>query len=192
MNRPTLADVAAVVNDLAMQPIIQCPKTKNKGEAGILCEKLSGIPQTSAHLDCADGEVKVFPLKRTKDGTLVPKEPIAVTMLNIANLVAHEDFAMSTCGTKLTHVLYVPYLRESDEHIRFFAPTELTLTPELTALLARDYTAIREDHMVRGTLTSKTGAFLQTRTKGAGRGAPKTRAFYLKKEFIHAFVTKTW
>lgn len=193
MARPTIAYVASVVSKLAAHesPFV-CPKTRNKGAAGVLCEKLTGIPQTSAHLDCVDGEVKVFPLKRQRDGTLVPKETIAVTMVNEGHLAAQAEFADSTCGTKLRRVLFVPYFRETDEHIRFFAPTDFALTPEWVATLGLDYVAIRNAYVTDNAFASGIGAFLQTRTKGAGGDAPKTRAFYLKKEFIHACVTKSW
>jgi len=62
--------------------VINRPITKNKGEVGVLLEKLTGIPQSSACLDCEDGELKVFPVKRNKAGKLIPKETIAVTMIN--------------------------------------------------------------------------------------------------------------
>lgn len=192
MERPTIDTVAAAVKALVTRGAIECPKTANKGAAGILCEVLTGVPQSSAHLDCSDGEVKVFPLKRKSDGTLTPKETIAITMLNHASLTAQADFATSTCGSKMQRVLYVPYLRESDSCVRFFPPTDLTLTPELVAVLQTDYDAIRAGYLAGTGLTSKTGVFLQNRTKGAGGDAPKTRAFYLRQAFIHAYITKTW
>ena len=192
MERPTLNYVAERALALSREGNIHCPKTKNKGDAGILLELLTGIPHSSAHLDCCDGEVKTFPLKRTGRGALVPKETIAVTMLNPKALSAQSDFTTSTCGLKLARTLYVPYLRESDTHVRFFAPTEVSLVPEVMTLLKKDYDAIREGFLSGAPLSSKTGAYLQNRTKGAGNGAPKTRAFYLKKEFIHSFIAQTW
>ena len=44
-----------------------CPKTQNKGIGGIFLEKLTGIPQTTDCLDCSDGELKLFPLKKLKN-----------------------------------------------------------------------------------------------------------------------------
>ena len=192
MERPTLAVVADIVRSLVDRGTIHCPKTANKGAVGILCEVLTGIPQSCAHLDCSDGEVKVFPLKQMHDGSLMPKETIAVTMLNPKSLTEQTEFATSTCGRKLHRVLFVPYLRENTTCVRFFLPTDLTLTPDICTQLQRDYDAIRNDHVSGSGLKSKTGVFLQNRTKGAGGNAPKTRAFYLRQSFIHAFVTKTW
>lgn len=188
MARPFLNDVAMAV---ARLEAVHCPKTTNKGVVGLLMEKLTGIPASSAHLDCMDGEVKVFPLKRLKSGKVVPKETIAVTMLNPGHLREQETFDTSTCGSKLRRVLYVPYLREG-EMVRVFPATDLTLSGEVLSLLAADYAAIRKGFLVDGTLASKTGAYLQTRTKGAGRGAPKTRAFYLRTQFITKFIPQTW
>lgn len=188
MTRPSLNDVASVVSRLEA---VHCPKTTNKGAVGILCEHLTGIPTSSAKLDCSDGEVKVFPLERNKKGILVPKETIAVTMLNKSHLQAQDTFESSDCGTKLKRVLYIPYLREG-EMVRFFPPTDLTLSPELTALLAKDYDAIRTGFLADETLTSKTGVYLQNRTKGQGGTAPKTRAYYLRTQFITTFLPKTW
>lgn len=188
MARPTIEDVRHRLTDLSR---LDCPLTSNKGLPGLLLEHCVGVPQSSAHLDCSDGEIKLFPLKRLKDGALVPKETIAVTMLNKALLSVESEFASSRCGTKLARVLYVPYLREGDS-VRLFAPSDVVMTPEMCADLTADYDAIRTQFLADGTLESKTGALLQTRTKGAGGEAPKTRAFYLRTQFIHRYITKTW
>jgi hypothetical protein len=70
------------------------PITRNKGLPGHFLEDLLGIPHTSNCLDAADGEVKLFPVKRLKNGTLVPKETIAITMLSTDDLLIH-DFKSS-------------------------------------------------------------------------------------------------
>jgi DNA mismatch repair protein MutH len=188
MQRPTLEDVHRLVQGL---PSLHCPKTSNKGLLGLLLERLTGIPQTSAQLDCVDGEVKSFPLKRLKNGTLVPKETIAVTMLNKDRLSEEATFASSHCGTKLNRVLYIPYLREGTV-VHFFPPSDVRMTDAMCEALSADYTAIRTGFLEHSALTSATGVYLQNRTKGAGRGAPKTRAFYLRKKFIEQFIPKTW
>lgn len=188
MTRPTIEDVHRLVQDL---PHFHCPKTRNKGLPGLILEKLTGIPTSSKHIDCANGEVKTFPLKRLKNGTLVPKETIAVTMLNTKTLAEEAEFASSGCGTKLARVLYIPYLREGDT-IRLFPASDVCMSPEMQADLVADYTAIRTRFLEDGTFASAMGKFLQNRTKGAGRGAPKTRAFYLRTQFIARYIPKTW
>lgn len=190
--RPTIQNVINAVRSLVSSGTIRCDKTKNKGAVGLLCEKLTGIPVSSAHIDCEDGEVKVFPLKPLKGGNLTPKETVAVTMLNMKRLTEQTDFETSDCGTKLRRVLFVPYLRIDSQTVRFYEPTLFEMYGEAVSDLAKDYLAIRNGFLETGNLCSATGAFLQNRTKGAGGDAPKTRAFYLRKEFLHKYVTPTW
>jgi hypothetical protein len=188
--QPTLSDVKAALVHLGYGSIPFLPGP-NKGAVGILCEHLAGVPHGPRHLDCTDGEVKTFPLKVARAGALVPKETIAVTMLNKSHLREQDTFESSDCGTKLKRMLYIPYLREQDT-IRFFPAIDLTLSPELTATLAKDYEAIRAGFLADGTLTSSTGVYLQNRTKGQGGAAPRTRAYYLRIQFINTFLTRTW
>ena len=77
----SIADIFLKINRIVGMAYI-LPKTGNKGLPGIFLEELLGIPQTSNCLDCSDGELKTFPVKRLKSGNLVPKESIAVTMLS--------------------------------------------------------------------------------------------------------------
>jgi hypothetical protein len=82
----------------------ELPITTNKGKPGQFLEDLLGIPHSSDCLDCLDGEVKAFPLKMLKNGTLVPKETIAVTMLNKDELSTNdfEHLNKSTPTKKIT------------------------------------------------------------------------------------------
>ena len=43
MSRPTLTDITASATALVGQ-LVLCPKTTNKGDAGLLLERLTGIP----------------------------------------------------------------------------------------------------------------------------------------------------
>ena len=188
MNRPTIHEVRDIAIALGT---VECPRTRNKGAAGILLEKLTGIPQSSTHIDCSDGEVEVFPLKRKVKGELVPKETIAVTMMNAEKLEKEDDFVQSGCGTKLKRMLIIPYLREGN-FVTFYRPIEFFLEGRALEELKKDYDGIRDTCMKTGILESRIGTYMQSRTKGAGRSARKTRAFYLKKEFINEFLVKTW
>jgi hypothetical protein len=166
------------------------PLTRNKGEIGTLLEKLTGIPQSSACLDCQDGELKVLPLKRGKGGKLVPKETIAVTMIN-KELLRTETFENSRVFKKLSKTLYVPYEREGDI-VSYIEPTLIDLSIEkfkpLYNKLKLDYDNIRIKFIETGEMSSSDGIILQNRTKGAGHGST-SRAFYLKKEFITEFIS---
>jgi DNA mismatch repair protein MutH len=183
--RPTIEEVSQKLLELIGTPQT-CPKTKNKGGAGHLLENFLGIPRSSACLDCSDGEVKAFPLKRLKNGSLVPKETVAITMLS-TNALTKEEFQDSKCFMKMKHMLMVPYLREKDT-VTFFKPTIIELKDELLATIKADYDQIRSEYLSTGTLKSATGKYLQNRTKGPG-GDKKTRAFYLRTHFMKTYVT---
>jgi len=161
------------------------PITKNKGLPGNFLEDLLDIPHTSNCLDCSNGELKVFPVKKKKDGTLVPKETIAITMLSRDELRAN-DFNSSKCCKKMSRMLIVPYYRTGDS-IQFMTPKIIDKSSsefvELYNTVESDYNKIRQNYIDNDSLTSETGTFLQNRTKGKGHGS-KTRAFYVRKSFI--------
>jgi hypothetical protein len=161
------------------------PKTANKGLPGQFLEDLLGIPHTSNCLDCVDGEVKLFPVKKLKKGGLVPKETIAVTMLSTEELRTC-DFNTSKCCKKLSRMLVVPYYRIGDT-IRFMAPKLIDRSvadyAEVYTTIESDYNQIRKNYIETGLLQSATGTLLQNRTKGKGHGST-SRAFYLRPEFM--------
>ena len=188
-SRPSIASITEAINRNLSQPL-HCPITSNKGAAGTLLEKLTGIPTSSALLDALDGEVKIIPYKRLKNGKLAPKETMAVTMLNCEQLCT-TAFTASHCGIKLRRMLIVPYLRDG-ENIQLLKPTlfesEAPCNREIVATLASDYTAIQAEWLSKKELHSETGVLLQTRTKGPGGLAKKTRAFYLRQAFMKKIV----
>jgi DNA mismatch repair protein MutH len=163
-----------------------CTLTKNKGVAGFLVESLAGIPQSSSCLDCEDGEVKCFPLKRLKNGKLVPKETIAVTMIQQERLTS-TAWADSNAYKKLQNCLYIPYLRVDPDNITLYTPYVFNIAPSMPiyAALNADYDAIVTHARTTGSLSdsSRIGIYLQNRTKGAGHGST-SRAFYLRPSFI--------
>lgn len=164
------------------------PITKNKGGVGQFLEDLLGIAHTSNCLDCSDGELKAFPVKKLHNGKLVPKETVAVTMLCKNELLAN-DFNSSKCCKKMTKILFVPYLRHGDD-IWFMIPTIIDKNclefAYLYATIETDYNVIRQNYIENGVLASKDGVLLQNRTKGA-KGST-SRAFYLRTEFIKQYV----
>jgi hypothetical protein len=183
-DRPTISVVMNKMESIINKSIVSA-KNSNKGSVGHLLEDMLGIPRSSACLDCIDGEVKVFPIKKRPNGTLTAKETVAVTMLSQDNLLK-EEFIDSKCYQKMKTMLMIPYLRESDT-ITYFAPTLIVLNDELFDLIKADYNEIRQSFIETGELHSKTGTYLQNRTKGPG-GAKKTRAYYLRQAFMNKFV----
>jgi hypothetical protein len=165
----------------------ELPITKNKGLPGLLLEELTGIPQSSDCLDAENGELKTFPLKKLKNGKIVPKETIAVTMM-CATALRENDFRTSRVFKKLSRTLYVPILREGDQ-IQYKTPKIIDLNdyPELVDILEADYNAIRANFLETGIFKSEIGTLLQCRTKGPGHGSI-SRAFYLRPEFVKKYI----
>lgn len=165
------------------------PITANKGLPGIFLEDLLGIPHTSNCLDCSDGELKLFPVKKLKNGTLVPKETIAITMLS-KNDLEIDEFNASRCCKKLSKTMFVPYYRNGDT-IRYMnakiIDRESSEFAELYSILESDYSLMRKNFIENGVLESKTGTLLQNRTKGAGHGST-SRAFFLRTAFIKQYI----
>jgi len=168
---------------------ITSPITTNKGATGLLLETITGIPHSSNPLDCVDGELKVFPVKTLKNGTRVPKETIAITMLNKDQLKTAAYSDSGVCK-KLQRTLYVPYERSGDT-IQYLAPTFIDMTlpqyAEISAAIQADYETIQQKYLADGTLSSTDGVYLQNRTKGPGNGST-SRAFYLRTEFAKRYV----
>ncbi len=156
----------------------QLPKTANKGGVGHHVESYLGIPKTSNCLDCEDGEIKAFPLKKLKDGTLVPKETVAVTM---ATGFQDASFDEHRAGKKMSNTVFVPYLREGDS-VTYKDPIHFDKGSHLYGKLKEDYDTIKSTYNETKEMHSGTGTYLQTRTKG-----PKdsdSRAFYVKTNFL--------
>lgn len=169
--------------------IFNLPITENKGLAGQFLEDLLGIPHTSNCLDCSDGELKLFPVKKLKNGTYVPKESIAVTMLSKEDL-CNNDFKSSKCYKKLSRMLVVPYFRNSDS-IYFMNPQIIDNTnPDYSKvydIIECDYNLIRTQYLEKQILQSSDGILLQNRTKGTGHGSV-SRAFYLRPKFMKEYI----
>lgn len=182
---PLLSEIYALLSPHAGKSFV-CALTKNKGVAGFLVENLAGIPQTSNCLDCDDGEVKCFPLKRLKNGKLVPKETIAVTMIQPERLTS-TAWSDSNAYKKLKNCLYIPYLRTDAENITLYTPFIFSIEPTtaIYSALEADYNAIVEHARTTGGLSESSGLgkYLQNRTKGPGHGSI-SRAFYLRPAFI--------
>lgn len=166
------------------------PVTNNKGRPGLYLEELLDIPHSSNHLDCVDGEVKTFPVKKIKKtGEFAPKETIAITMLSLEEFVKTE-YSKSLCYAKMKKMLVVPYYRVKT-NITFLKPTLIDLTlpmyAKLYSVFESDYNEIQKQYIETKILESQTGILLQNRTKGAGHGST-SRAFYLRTEFIRQYV----
>jgi len=180
----TVADIYAKLLPLIGKEF-SLPITKNKGLPGLFLEECLGIPHTSRCLDCSDGELKLFPIKKLKNGSIVPKETVAITMLSKEELRTH-TFQDSRCCQKMRRMLLVPYSRTGDT-IVFLNSRIIDMDSgefsDVYSTIESDYNLIRQNYLETGVLTSETGILLQNRTKGAGHGST-SRAFYLRPEFL--------
>jgi len=192
--RPTLANVMSCCHTLGKQRFY-LPKTSNKGLPGLLLEKYTGIPSSSACLDCRDGEIKLYPLKRLKRngkydnaGDLVPKETVAITMMKPEQLLM-TSWQDSRLKKKIAQVLFVAYLRDGDNITFQYMHHMSVINPlhyEYYKNFARDYHTIQEHYKTTGAISGKIGKYIQYRTKGAGGDAPKTRAFYFRPDVMNS------
>jgi DNA mismatch repair protein MutH len=186
MLRITLVEALSRITASVLGLSHSIPKTTNKGNVGQWLETAIGIPTSSACLDCLDGEIKAFPLKRTAKG-LQSKETIAITMVEPTVLLT-QPFEEARVYKKLENTLFVPYLRDGD-NVTFYKPFLFTKEHPLMVELKADYELIQV-RAAEGVMTGSIGTYLQTRTKGAGHGST-SRAFYLRPQFADRLILPT-
>lgn len=194
VGRPTLQEGFRSYDEKCVGKSMYCPKGKNKGRAGQYLEEQLGVPQSSECLDFKDGELKAFPLVPLKkgmrigtsfglrEGDNVPKETVAITMVKTSDL-PHTSFSESRLRKKISNVLFTPYSRNGDD-ITWHEGREFNSEHPLWDEIRRDYETIQEFYAEHGYTKSGVGKWIQVRTKGAGKSAPKTHAFYFRKEFM--------
>ena len=192
--RPRLAEVMLSCHSLGNKRF-HVPKTLNKGLPGLLLENFTGIKSSSACLDCRDGELKLYPVKRLKKkgktnlaGELVPKETVAITMVKPEDLLV-TPWDNSRVKKKIRQILFVAYLRDKEyitfpymHHMSFYNPEHY----EYYTTFARDYYMIKEHYRKYGSISGDIGKYIQYRTKGLGGNAPKTRAFYFRTNVMNS------
>lgn len=187
--RPTINQCISVFNSNIIGRSFFCPTQRNKGKAGLLLEKLLGIPTSGECWDCQDGEIKAFPQvcagarSRTAiPGTYGPKETVAVTMCSKPHIELMKSWEESRVRKKLSSVLFVGYIRNGDT-ISWHEACQFGENHELFQQLEQDYITIQKYFNENQKTSSKIGKLLQVRTKGPG-GDKKSWAFYLKKQFL--------
>lgn len=127
---------------------------------------------------------------------LVPKETMAITMINSEVLKAHSFFE-SHCWAKLKTIVFCAVMwhgknSESGELLKV-ASLDFTEDDELIKEIKADYDFIREKLIKYGfeNLTGADGKWIQARTKGVGGTNPRTgkrrpitRAFYARTSLV--------
>jgi DNA mismatch repair protein MutH len=161
---------------------------QNKGWKGLVSELLAGL--NNNNMKAPNGltfELKTVSFYHVK-GILVPKETMAITMINPEELV-QQSFYDSHCWHKLK-VLILCAIMWHGKHARKaellkVVPFDFSKTDAITLQIKADYDFIRNKLIKHGfeSLTGKDGVLIQARTKGAGHGSI-SRAFYAKKELV--------
>jgi len=169
---------------------------QNKGWKGLVLERLAGL-QTNAS-KAPNGltyELKSVAFHEIK-GILVPKETMAITMINPKELEAQPFFESHVWG-KLKTIVFCAVqwdgLNAKGSKLLHVTSLDFTEDDELIQEIKADYDFIRVKLIKYGfsALTGKDGKWIQARTKGIGGVSPRTgerrpitRAFYARTGLV--------
>jgi DNA mismatch repair protein MutH len=161
---------------------------QNKGWKGLILEQLAGLENSNTKApNGLTFEMKSVSFHYVK-GKFVPKETMAITMINPLELRAHSFFE-SHCWAKLKAIVFCAVLwhgknSQSSELLRV-ASLDFAETDDLILEIKADYDLIRGKLIAEGfeSLTGRDGKWIQARTKGAGHGST-SRAFYARKALV--------
>jgi DNA mismatch repair protein MutH len=159
---------------------------QNKGWKGLVLERLAGLTNNNDKAPNGLG----FELKSVAfySETNKPKETMAITMINQAELL-RDDFFDSHCWSKLKSLVFCAVewngKNADDAKLLRVASMDFNEDGDLIKEIAEDYEFIRNKLRTSGfsSLTGKDGKWIQARTKGAGHGST-SRAFYARKELV--------
>jgi len=163
-------------------------KGRNKGWAGQVLERHIGL--SASNVQAPNGgrwEFKMVSLKKLRDGTIVPKETMQITMIN-PDQVKDTPFESSHLLHKLKEVVICARLyndiNETTSDLISAGTFDLS-DKKLYDQVKKDYNLVRDVLKTKGfgALTGYMGVYIQPRTKGAGHGST-SRAFYARPNFI--------
>ena len=163
-------------------------KGRNKGWAGQVLERYIGLGINNAQApNGGRWELKMVSLKKLRNGAMVPKETMQITMIN-PEQVKNTPFESSHLLAKLRETIICARLyndiNETKSLLISVGKFDLR-AKELYEQVKRDYNLVRDTITKRGfgVLTGAMGVYVQPRTKGAGHGSI-SRAFYARPVFI--------
>lgn len=161
---------------------------QNKGWKGLILERLAGLETNiSKAPNGLSYEIKSVSFHYIK-GELVPKETMAITMVNPEELKG-QTFFESHCWSKLKSLIFcaVMWHGKNSESGELFKVASLDFAEDddLIREIKADYDFIRAKLIKYGfeSLTGKDGKWIQARTKGPGHGSV-SRAFYARKSLV--------
>lgn len=187
-------DLARLAPQFGINPYLN--GKQNKGWKGLVLERLAGLQtNVSKAPNGLTYEIKSVAFHKV-DGQFVPKETMAITMINPEELKAHSFFE-SHCWAKLKAIVFCAVKwngknSESAELIKV-ASLDFAEDDDLIKEIKADYDFIRAKLINHGfsALTGKDGKWIQARTKGigginprTGERRPITRAFYARTKLV--------
>ena len=158
----------------------------NKGWGGQVLERYLGLKTNSNQ--APNGryfELKQVSLKTRKDGSVVPKETMQITMINKGDL-KKRDFEHSHAFDKLKSMIVCAILYTSPGGTSILKRIiTFDLRGDIYKQLKADYDEARNAVIKDGfgALKSEMGVYMQPRTKGPGHGST-SRAFYARTGFL--------
>jgi DNA mismatch repair protein MutH len=161
---------------------------QNKGWKGLVLERLAGLEtNVSKAPNGLTYELKSVAFHHVKND-LVPKETMAITMINPEELKQHAFFE-SHCWAKLKTIVFcaVEWNGTNSDEAKLLKVVSLDFTEndDLIKEIKADYDFIRDKLITKGfkSLTGADGKWIQARTKGAGHGST-SRAFYARTGLV--------
>jgi len=161
---------------------------QNKGWKGLVLERLAGLQtNVSKAPNGLTYELKSVAFRHVED-KLVPKETMAITMINPEELKT-DTFFESHCWAKLKTLVFcaVEWDGKNSEEAKLLKVTSLDFAEDddLIKEIKADYDLIRNKMIKQGfkALTGKDGKWIQARTKGPGHGSV-SRAFYARTSLV--------
>lgn len=160
----------------------------NKGWFGHTLEHYLGLPTNSSQSpNFGSWELKSIPMKKLSNCKIVPKETMAITMIDPYEIL-RKDFYNSHLYSKLCKMVVVSslFVNKQETSRVLLDVKEFDLTnKELLKDIENDFNLVKETIKTKGFefLTGKMGKYIQPRTKGAGHGST-SRAFYARKNLI--------
>ena len=169
---------------------------QNKGWKGLVLERLAGLQtNVSKAPNGLTYELKSVAFRKV-GSVLVPKETMAITMINPEELKAHSFFE-SHVWAKLKTIVFCAVgwdgLNAEGAKLLSVASLDFAEDDDLIKEIKADYDFIRAKLIKDGfeALTGKDGKWIQARTKGiggvnprTGKRRPITRAFYARTGFV--------
>lgn len=169
---------------------------QNKGWKGLVLERLAGLQtNVSKAPNGLTYELKSVAFRYVGNEP-VPKETMAITMINPEELETHSFFE-SHCWSKLKTIVFcaVKWNGKNSEAAELLKVASLDFAEddELIKEIKADYDFIRNKLVTKGfnALTGKDGRWIQARTKGiggvnprTGKRRPITRAFYARTALV--------